>query len=137
MSAADDETLDDVATVQDACESIRAAVGRLEQRMGEIAERTDNTVRAAGAFFLSERTRERDEARAEVTRLTAALAEATAQRDAARADHAAAEETLAGIVRVWQRADDDERRMADTFVIGLCREIEEARDNREGEWWKR
>lgn len=64
------------------------------------------------------------------------LAEVTAQRDAAREDHAAAEEYLAGIVRVWQRASDDDRRMADVFVTGLRREIEEARDSREGAWWE-
>lgn len=60
----------------------------------------------------------------------------TAQRDAARADHAAAEEHLAAIVRVWQRASDDDRRMADTFVSRLRREIEGARDGREGAWWE-
>ena len=59
-----------------------------------------------------------------------------AQRDAARADHAAAEAHLAAIVRVWQRASDEDRRMADVFVTGLRREIEEARDGREGDWWE-
>lgn len=64
------------------------------------------------------------------------LAELTAQRDAAREDLAAIEEYLAGIVRVWQREGDDERRMADVFVPGLRREIEEARDSRQGAWWE-
>jgi len=63
--------------------------------------------------------------------------ELIAKCDAARADHAAAESCLAGIVRVWQRADDDDWRMADIYVNGLRREIEEARDGRDGEWWEK
>jgi hypothetical protein len=55
---------------------------------------------------------------------------------AARADHAAAEEYLAGIVRVWQRVDEDNRRAADVCVPGLAGEIEGARDGREGAWWE-
>ena len=54
-------------------------------------------------------------------------AELLAERDAAREDYAAAVEYLAGIVRAWQRASDEDRRMADVFVSGLRREIEEAR----------
>ena len=64
------------------------------------------------------------------------VAQITAERDAAREDHAAVEEYLAGIVRAWQRASDEERRMADVFVTGLRREIEEARDSGRGAWWE-
>ena len=60
----------------------------------------------------------------------------TAQRDAARADHAAAEEHLAGIVSRWEAADHDSQSIADLHVPGLRAEIEEARDGREGEWWE-
>jgi predicted lipid-binding transport protein (Tim44 family) len=55
----------------------------------------------------------------------------------ARADHAAAEECLAAIVRRWERADHDSQSLADMHVPGLRAEIEEARDGRDGEWWER
>ncbi len=84
----------------------------------------DSLMRAA-----EDAERERETHAEEVTELTA-------QRDAAREDLAAVEEYLAGIVRAWQRAGDEDRRMADVFVPGLRREIEEARDSREGAWWE-
>lgn len=56
---------------------------------------------------------------------------------AARADHAAAETHLAAIVSRWEAADHDSQSLADIHVPGLRAEIEEARDGREGEWWKR
>ena len=62
--------------------------------------------------------------------------EMAARRDDALADYAAVNEYLGGIVRVWQRASDEDRRMADVFVAGLRREIEEARDSGRGEWWE-
>lgn len=65
-----------------------------------------------------------------------ALLDAADACDAAREDFAASEALLAGIVRAWQRAADEDRRMADVFVPGLRAEIEEARDGREGEWWE-
>ena len=64
-------------------------------------------------------------------------AELLAERDAVREDYAAAVEYLAGIVRAWQRASDEDRRMADVFVSGLRREIEEARGSAQGEWWEK
>lgn len=64
-------------------------------------------------------------------------AELLAERDAVREDYAAAVEYLAGIVRAWQRASDEDRRMADVFVSGLRREIEEARGIAQGEWWEK
>ena len=63
-------------------------------------------------------------------------AELLAERDAVREDYAAVE-YLAGIVRAWQRASDEDRRMADVFVSGLRREIEEARGSAQGEWWEK
>ena len=63
-------------------------------------------------------------------------AELLAERDAVREDYAAAVEYLAGIVRAWQRASDEDRRMADVFVSGLRREIEESRGSAQGEWWE-
>jgi len=62
--------------------------------------------------------------------------EMAARRDDALADYAAVNEYLGGIVRAWQRASDDDRRMADAFVSRLRREIEEARDSGRGEWWE-
>lgn len=64
-------------------------------------------------------------------------AELLAERDAVREDYAAAVEYLAGIVRAWQRASDEDRRMADVFVSGMRREIEEARGIAQGEWWEK
>ena len=62
--------------------------------------------------------------------------EASARCADALADYAAVSEYLGGIVRAWERASDDDRRMADTFVSGLRREIEEARDSGRGAWWE-
>lgn len=94
------------------------------------------STRDANAAFIAHAREDVPALVAEVRRLTDALAEAIAQRDAAREDLAAVEEYLAGIVRAWQCAGDEERRMADVFVTGLRREIEEARDSRQGEWWE-
>lgn len=94
------------------------------------------STRDANAAFIAHAREDVPALVAEARCLTAEVTEATAQRDAAREDLAAVEEYLAGIVRVWQRASDEERRMADVFVPGLRREIEEARDSREGAWWE-
>lgn len=103
--------------------------------MTERAERAERE-RDTAVATLETRTAEHALAVEHLAAVTADRDEMAARRDDALADYAAVNEYLGGIVRAWQRAGNDERRMADTFVSGLRRELEEARDSGRGEWWE-
>ncbi len=124
---------------------LRALLERTATRVLTVAEERDAATKRAEraererddlAATLETRTAEHALAVEHLAAVTADRDEMAARRDDALADYAAVNEYLAGIVRAWQRAGDEDRRMADVFVPGLRREIEEARDSREGAWWE-
>lgn len=81
MSAADDETLDDVAAVQDACESIRAAWRESERREQELRDRLIAAERERDDLAATLETRTAEHALA-VARIAALEARLTAARKA-------------------------------------------------------